>query len=128
MSLKFILGSQSLLYLHLLYLHLWNECLGAYTWTADDQTCSDIGKQALSDEDECKLAAASHNAEYKNSGCTHPPCPTGCIEDWTGGIRWNRNEDGRRNKLFKAICKDIILNIGVNKKIKRYQNPFKDRN
>ena len=87
------------------FLHFATEYAGTFTWSGSNQLCSDIGKEALSDEAECKKAAASLDLDYSKGGMNSNSFPTGCFQ--MSRVFWNKNAYGKSQAQSKAICKDF---------------------
>ena len=92
-------------------MHVAIEHTGNFTWTAKRQVCSDVVKQVLSDEDECKEAAELRKLsaswiDYEES-TWESKAPPGCYETNDISIYWNNDPDGRSSYITRAICKDL---------------------
>ena len=67
--------------------------------------CSDVGKMALSDEDECKKAASELSLKYFGAG-SYSHNPKGCSYLANFIVLWNTHKTGSNRPDSKAICKN----------------------
>ena len=67
--------------------------------------CSDVGKMALSDEDECKKAASQLSLTYHTGG-SWSNNPKGCVL-WKSSniVWWNFHQSGREKIDWFVICR-----------------------
>ena len=66
--------------------------------------CSDLGKMALSNEDECKKAASELSLKYFGAG-SYSHNPKGCSYLFNYHVVWNTHQTGSNRADSKAICK-----------------------
>ena len=68
--------------------------------------CSDVGKIALSDEGECKIAASELSLRYNNYGSegSRSNNPKGCFY-FDYRVRWNSHQTGSNRDHSQGICR-----------------------